>query len=321
MSQPAMLGILIGTTDGLLELIPGMSPERGFKSPGAIEVIDHRAGQALAAGPEAGAWLHDGTRWRQVYDAAAGADGVEGAPRSARIAPDGSLYLGLEPAAMLHSGDGGKTWANLEGVQNVVKHARQLSTPANASAPYVSGIAFGEDGVFVGIAGAGVWFTRDAGKSWLRKSDGLDPLIHRMWEHPEREDRVYASTASGLYRSEDGGYTWSHSVNGLDRTRAGDAAILPGPPDVLIVAASKGSNGSEGALYRSVNAGLTWSRLGLGERHEFARRPLVTRVWDSADTLFALADGTAWGSHDAGETWIALASGLPEDATALAAAL
>ena len=48
------------------------------------------------------------------------------APRSARVAPDGTLYLGLEPAAMLRSEDGGETWANLEGVQNVVKHARQL---------------------------------------------------------------------------------------------------------------------------------------------------------------------------------------------------
>ena len=48
--------------------------------------------------------------------------------------------------------------------------------------------------------------------------------------------------------------------------------------------ASRGSDRSDGALYRSVNAGSTWSRLALGERHEFARRPLVTRVWDSADS-------------------------------------
>jgi hypothetical protein len=43
-------------------------------------------------------------------------------------------------------------------------------------------------------------------------------------------------------------------------------------------------------------------------------------VWDSVDTLFVLADGAVFGSHDAGRTWIELASGLPR-AHALAAAL
>lgn len=61
--------------------------------------------------------------------------------------------------------------------------------------------------------------------------------------------------------------------------------------------------------------------MALGARDEFARAPLITRVWDSEDTLFALADRTAWGSHDGGASWIELAKDLPSRATVLVGAL
>lgn len=309
----SVLGLLIGTDDGLLELIPGDQPRNGFHG-AAVTTIDYRDGIALAGARGAGAWVHDGRAWRSTFD---------GDVRCARIGPDGTLYLGLTPAGLTRSRDGGESWEEMEGVQNVIRHHREARATMGSVASSVSGVLFTEEGMLIGIAGAGAWFTRDDGVTWLRRSDGLDSDMHRMWEHPERPDRVYASTASGFYRSDDGGFSWVQSLSGLDRSRAGDVAVLPGSPDRLVLACARRASGESGALFSSANAGVSWTRVYLNEQDEFGdfdHAPLVARVWDSIDTLFVLADGAVFGSHDAGRTWIELASGLPR-AHALAAAL
>lgn len=308
-----MLGLLIGTDGGLLELIPGDEPRQGFAS-GTVVSIDYRDGVALAAVPQAGAWMHDGQAWRLVW---------EGQARSVRVAPDGALFVGAEPAALAVSRDGGEIWDEITGVANVVGHGHTTHAPPGHDAPYVAGVIFPPDGILVGIAGAGAWFTRDGGINWIRRADGLDVDMRRLWEHPERPDRLYASAISGFYRSEDGGFSWVQSLAGLDRSRAGDAAVLPGTPDRLLLACARRAGDQDGALFASANAGISWQRIYLNEADEFAafeHAPLVSRVWDSIDTVFTLADGTLFGSHDAGRTWIVLAEQLPR-AYALAAAL
>ncbi len=316
-----MLGLLIGTPEGLIEVIPGDAPHRRID--GAVTTIDYRDGLAIAGGPDLGAWLHTGTAWtRTAADVTAPADG-RSTPlvRCVRVGADGALYLGLEPAGLLVSRDRGDSWTALEGIPALLKHERAIKTPSGASAPYVAGVVFPDEGLVAGVAGAGAWGSRDKGQTWMRRSDGLDPLVRRMWDHPERGDRLYASTDSGFFRSDDGGFSWVQSLRGLDRSRSWDMAVIPATPDRIILSVSRHAGGEEGALFRSINAGLSWERMALGDRDEFARAPLVTRVWDSEDTLFALADGVAWGSHDGGRTWMSLAKGLPQVAQVLVAAL
>jgi photosystem II stability/assembly factor-like uncharacterized protein len=309
-----VLGLLIGSDEGLFELIPGETPAQTIEG-SAITTIDYRDGLGVAAGPD-GAWAHDGQSWERVWTAEAGTRG-----RAVRVDPAGLIYLGVEPAALLVSTDRGAQWEAIEGVRTLLRHERQIQTPSDAEAPYASGLAFPSDGFVLGIAGGGAWSSRDGGGTWLRRSEGLDPMVRRLWEHPERGDRLYASTDSGLYRTDDGGFTWVQSLRGLDRSFAGDVVVVPGTPDRLLLALARQRDGASGALYISTNGGVTWQIETLGDRSEFAHVPLLTRVWDSEDTLFALADGVAWGSHDGGRNWVALAEGLPERDHALVAAL
>ena len=60
-----MLGILVGTDNGLLEVIPGAEPNVAFES-GPITSIDYRDGVAIATGPDAGVWVHAGERWERI---------------------------------------------------------------------------------------------------------------------------------------------------------------------------------------------------------------------------------------------------------------
>ena len=312
-----MLGILLAVDDGLLQVIPGQDPVHAIEGPRFIGV-DYRDGVAIAAAPGRGAWVFEDDRWQRRW---------EGDASFARVGPDGALWIGTFDARLHRSEDRGTTWREIEGLQNVVKH-RRMAAPAGYKQPYVAGVLFPKEGELIGIAGGGAWHTRDGGRNWLQRSDGLDPMLHHLQDHPEQADRLFASTDSGLYRSDDGGFSWVQSLGGLDRSWGGAIAVLPGAPDVLLFAAARHAPGVEGALFRSPNGGVTWSRVMLegnadaavtpgsqsdrgAAGDEWPRIPCVTRLWDSEDTAFASAGDKVWASHDTGRNWMPLASGLP----------
>src|SRR5262249_32074868 len=146
---------------------------------------------------------------------------------------------------------------------------------ARNGAREVTGIAFSA-GTVVAAAGIGTFLTLDGGRSWALHSEGLDRKVHGLWEHPERNDRLYATSPSGFYRSEDSGYSWVQSLHGLDRSFARDVAVLPGAPDTLLLSASRRADGHESALFRSVDGGIGWTRVLLGDEDEWAQPPLVS---------------------------------------------
>jgi photosystem II stability/assembly factor-like uncharacterized protein len=98
---------------------------------------------------------------------------------------------------------------------------------------------------FFGSTGGGVWTTEDAGVTWRNVSDGFfktasvgaiavadsDPnvIYVGMGESPIRGNAT--SHGDGVYRSTDGGKTWSPA--GLEKTRHISAVrVHPANPDV-----------------------------------------------------------------------------------------
>jgi photosystem II stability/assembly factor-like uncharacterized protein len=315
-----VLGILLAVDDGLLQIIPGMDAERAIDGP-RITTADYRDGLAVAAAPGEGVWVHDDGIWEQRWT---------GDPSSVRVGRDGAIWVGTHGAQLHVSRDRGATWEEMEGLQNILRH-RRINIPTGHKTPHIAGVVFPKEGALIGIAGAGIWHTRDSGRSWLQRSEGLDPMLHQLQEHPEQANRLFATADSGVYRSDDGGYSWVQSLGGLDRSWGGSIAVLPGTPDVLLLTVARHAPGLEGAIFRSPNGGVTWTRLMLGDPpgaasqsgaggDEWERIPCLTRLWDTEDTAFASAGDTVWASHDKGKHWMPLATGLPP-ANAIVAAL
>jgi photosystem II stability/assembly factor-like uncharacterized protein len=142
----------------------------------------------------------------------------------------------------------------------------------------------------------------------------------------ERANRQSSSWGNGVYRSTDGGRTWTHA--GLDDSHhVGRIALHPTDPDVAYVAAMGhlwGPNDERG-LYRTADGGSTWNRILFVDQD--------TGVVDVAldpsnpDLVYAATyqrRRRAWGFHgggpgsglyrseDAGATWTRLGAGLPE---------
>ena len=322
----AVIGIVLATDDGIVHVLPGADAELALPGVRATS-LDHRDGVAAAAAPDSGVWMNDGGGWRQTW---------EGEARIVRLAADGVCYAAESPPRLHRSRDGGETWDELVNVPSIVRAHAQRRPGVPRGEVAVVGIAFPQGQLLLGIRGMGTWLSRDGGHSWMRgdqielsaRSEPLQAValgeqLNGIWDHLERNDRLYAASRSGFFRSDDGGFTWQRTQQGLDRYHANGVAVLPGTPDTLVLSiaarAADAEGGPEAALFRSVNGGLLWDRVTLDGEDEWARPPLVSAVVGGMDMLFAHAGGRIWATHDRGARWLPIADALPPAAAMVAA--
>jgi photosystem II stability/assembly factor-like uncharacterized protein len=176
--------------------------------------------------------------------------------------------------------------------------------------------------------GDGIYKSTDAGKTWTHLGLRDAQQIAGLAVHPRDPERVYAAVLGhpyganaerGVFRSQDGGKTWTKVLYKDENTGASAVALDPGNPDVVYAvlwAARQGpwENGSwqgpESGLFKSRDGGTTWKKLtqglptfaeGLG-RIGFSVSPAdPRRIYATVDA----ADGKAgiYVSDDAGESW------------------
>lgn len=126
--------------------------------------------------------------------------------------------------------------------------------------------------------GLGMYKSLDGGKSW--KQIGLEEtrLIHRVIVHPDNPDIVWAgvegsawkdSEHRGIYKSTDGGETWSKTLYVDQETGCADLVIDPSNPNKLVAAMWSHrrnpdyfrSGGPGSALYISYDGGDSWKQI------------------------------------------------------------
>lgn len=97
----------------------------------------------------------------------------------------------------------------------------------------------------------------------------------------------------------------SWSTNGPEAAQGSSLSVSPAAPDAILLSAS-------GAIFKSTNAGSTWTRRGTGLNSVF-------QVWmhpTLANTHLALSAGRLYRSTNGGTNWSAIGAGLPSGATA-----
>ncbi len=194
---------------------------------------------------------------------------------------------------------------------------------------------------YQGSTGGGVWKTDDGGLNWRNVSDGFfnTGSVGAIAVAPSNTSIVYvgmgetcirgnASYGDGVYRSNDGGKTWSHL--GLEATRQiARVRVNPTNPDVVYVAALGDPWGPspDRGVYRSRDGGRTWEKVLFRSNDAGA----IDLVMDptNPDVLYAstlelrrypwgfrsAGPGTAlYKTTDGGTTWTELTGkpGLPD---------
>lgn len=178
------------------------------------------------------------------------------------------------------STDGGDNWTNL-GLKESERIAKILIDPSDPNTVYVC--ATGK--LWSDSDDRGVYKTSDAGKTWSKVLAGGNPstgcsmlsmdarnpktLYAGMWDFRRKGwtfrsggDGPEAPSGSGLFKSTDGGATWSQlddkSAKGLPPKPWGRVAVSAAPSNPSVVYAFIEAVPPLNALYRSEDGGATW---------------------------------------------------------------
>ncbi|TCL76246.1 exo-alpha-sialidase [Rhizobium sp. BK251] len=246
------------------------------------------------------------------------------------------VNVGVEPAGLFRSFDGGQTFMHVEGLQ---KHpSREHWTPGGGGLILHSLVPHPDDPdqLWVGISAAGVFYTADGGKTWETRNRGtradflpegqnypeFGQCVHCLVMGAGRPDRLYQQNHCGMYRCDDGAKQWESIEEGLPSTFGFPAAAHPRDPDVLYLLPLNSDIGGrfvpEGktAVWRTRDAGKTWQSLrnGLPQQDVYfnvLRQALATDTMDSAGIYFGTSSGELYASADEGENWQRIAEHLP----------
>ena len=192
--------------------------------------------------------------------------------------------------------------------------------------PNVVWVGTGENNVQRVVAyGDGIYKSVDGGKSWTNMGLKESEHIGRVVVDPRNSDIVYVAAQGplwrkggdrGVYKTTDGGRTWTRVLAVDDWTGANDIQMDPRNPDVLVATTWQRNRrvfafiagGPGSAVYRSVDGGRTWNKSQSGFPSEELGR--IGLSWSLADPnlVYAIAEaangkGGFFRSRDAGASW------------------
>ncbi len=277
------------------------------------------------------------------------------------VGPKGAqytMYVATASGGLWKTDNEGTTW------RPVFQNAPSTAFGDIALAPSDPNVVWagtGEQNIFRSSqAGIGVYKSVDAGTTWTAMGLADSGTIARIVVHPRTPDVVYvaasghewtANAERGVFKTTDGGKTWTRSLFVNDRTGAIDLVMDPAAPDTLYAATwqrtrlkwndPRNFDGYSGSgIYKTTDAGATWTpvnqglpdarwrgRIGLDvcltkpnvlyalvDNYEVARQPTPEELNDSYGVPSSgfIKGATVYRSNDSGATWTQV-SGLTPD--------
>lgn len=157
--------------------------------------------------------------------------------------------------------------------------------------------------------GDGVYKSNDAGKTWQNMGLKDSHHIGRIVIHPENPDIVYVAAMGhlfsrnkmrGVFKTEDGGKSWSKVLYINDKVGVIDVAINRDSPDILYAAAYEKqrlpwhfeAGGAGSAIYKTCDAGKTWAKLSSGLPSGKIGRIGIDIFRKNPDIVYAVIENT-----------------------------
>src|SRR5919106_2048562 len=206
----------------------------------------------------------DSLRFRQIAPAVMGGrvHDIEAVSRNPAV-----IYAATASGGLWKTTNKGTTWTPIFDHQPVSTFGDVAIAPSN---PDVVWAGTGEQNNRQSTSwGNGVYRSTDAGKTWTHLGLAATRHIGRVLVHPTNPDLAYVAALGnlwapspdrGIYKTSDGGRTWSKLAGGIpagDKGRIGLAIAASNPRVVLAIV----EHATQGGVYRSEDAGATWARV------------------------------------------------------------
>ena len=202
----------------------------------------------------------------------------------------------------------------------------------------VTGVPGRPNEFYFGAVNGGVWKSVDAGRVWTPIFDSQNVAsIGALGIAPSAPDTLYVGTGestlrdsagygNGVYKTTDGGKSWTH-LGLADTQHIGKIAVDPHDPTRVFVAAIGHlyAANDERGVFRSLDGGKTWKKV-LGDANVGAvdvvidpsnPQVIYAGLWNTRRPpwfTYAPTNGPGGGifkSTDGGNTWKRLSNGLP----------
>jgi len=194
------------------------------------------------------------------------------------------IYVGYATSGVWKTDDNGATWQTIFDDMPSTSVGDLAVAPSN---PDILWVGTGEANIFrASMAGVGIYKSTDAGKTFQHMGLTDTQTIARILVHPTNPDIVYVAASGhewtdnemrGVFKTTDGGKTWTKVLYRSPRTGAIDLVMDPRDPNTLYAA--------------------LWQR--------------VRRKWSDPRVEPGYKEGGVMKTTDGGKTWTDVSQGLP----------
>ncbi len=236
--------------------------------------------------------------------------------------PD-TVYAGGAPIDVYRSDDRGKSWTKLP----------NPGMPERCKGPFAPRVMRmvqrpgRPNEIYAACEIAGTMRTTDGGQTWTDTSDHMVELsklphlessivqketkaegmldCHAIAIAPARPDTPIVALRMGLFKTEDAGKSWQDmEVKRFSPTTYGrDIRVSPHDPKTLFAALSVSAASHDGGLYRSQDAGETWTRFDKVQVHGTIMSVGLSKSNPDQVIIGARYNGEIFGTQDGGATW------------------
>jgi photosystem II stability/assembly factor-like uncharacterized protein len=232
-------------------------------------------------------------------------------------------YVAVASGGVWKTVNAGTSWTPIFDKEGSYSIGCVTLDPSN---PEIVWVGTGENvgGRHVGF-GDGVYRSDDGGGSWRNTGLADSEHISRIIVDPKRPQTVFVAAQGplwspggdrGLYRTTDGGATWSKVLSAGEWTGVTDVVMDPRDPDRLYAAtwqhqrtvAAVIDGGPESGIHASTDGGATWTELTTGLPEGNKGKIGLAISPQNPDVLYAVIEldnreGGVWRSTDRGASW------------------
>jgi len=264
-----------------------------------------------------------GLEWIQLGPALNGArvEAIQANPKQ-----PGTIYVAFGSGGLWKTVNNGLSWKPIFENMPSLGIGDIALAPSNPEIVYVgTGESLKKARNFT-MPGTGIYRSDDGGNTWSHL--GLNDTWHigEIVVHPQNPDIVLVAALGhfwspnknrGIFRTEDGGKSWSHVLFIDEKTGANDIVFSPVDPEIVFATAWEnypGVSGANSAIYKSVDGGKSWSKMANGmDIDQNTGRIGIALSYQDKNKAYAFVDqrnrggdgaaGEVYKTTDGGNSW------------------
>lgn len=236
---------------------------------------------------------------------------------------ESTLLVGAASGGMFRSENGGTSWtrvSNLSDISSVTTLAQDTRAGKRGTWYYGTGELRGGNisGSVSSLFGDGIFKSNDGGRTWQQLASTARPnassrfasdftYFHRIVTDPTKtEDVVYAATYGGIYRSADGGTTWTavlggNTANAQNIARFTDIAITSAGVLYAAINRTGNDNNTVFGVYRSTD-GTNWTNISMQDLPERMERMSLGIAPSNENLVYMIAETPNTGFETTGSS-------------------